>query len=583
MLPFSAGSAILSDCGLVRLESELAPDQERPVSTLDDYLITVRRWKWVILTALILAPLVAVLVSRREPPVYEASAQVLIKRQNLALQLQGVNDPTAADATRINQTQAQLARLPEVARRTVAAAGVQEDASQFIGNSSVRAADNNDILTLLVRDRDPVIAARLATVYAVQFTKYSNEIDNAAISATLRAVEARIASLEEAGDKNSPLHSTLVNKAEELRTLEALQTSRTVVIREASGAGKISPNPSRAGMLGVILGLVVGVGLAFAGEALDPRIRSEDKLRAVLNLPLLGRLPRPPFRLRRQNRLVMGDAPGTPHAEAFRMLAANLDFLTFNSTAKTIMVTSALPREGKTTTVANLGIALARQGRKVILIDFDAQAPSLYEFFDINDGPGLSDLALGRADLDDAFAQINIADVGVNPNGAQESVALGARPSNGLEPTGFAAPEGSLATVMAGSLKVLRTGASVLDVTIFLSSDMAPHVLNRIALQADLVLIDSPPLLQSSSAITLATEVDALLIVSRLKTLNAPALRELARVLEVGFRARKLGFVVTNSDMPRSSYHASSYHIDDARSGVSSPLVKIQNRQASER
>jgi Mrp family chromosome partitioning ATPase len=156
-------------------------------------------------------------------------------------------------------------------------------------------------------------------------------------------------------------------------------------------------------------------------------------------------------------------------------------------------------------------------------------------------------------------------------------------PSIALEPTVFAELEGSLASAMPGSLEILRTGAPALDVSAFLSSDLAPHLLNRIALQADLVLIDSPPLLQSSSAITLATEVDAILIVSRLKTLNAPALRELARVLGVGFQARQLGFVVTNSDMPSSSYHASSYHVDDTHSGVSSPSVTIQNKQASER
>jgi succinoglycan biosynthesis transport protein ExoP len=555
----------------------LTPDQERTVSTLGDYVATVRRWKWAILACVIVAPLVAVLVSRREPSVYEASAQILIKRQNLALQLQGVNDPTAGDAARIIQTQAQLARLPEVARRTVAAAGVKEDASQLIGNSSVRTEDNNDILTLLVRDRDPIIAARLATAYAEQFTKYSNELDNAAISTTLRAVEARITSLEVAGDKNSPLHTTLVSKAEELRTLETLQTARTVVIREASGAGKIAPNPSRAGMLGGILGVVVGVGLAFLAEALDPRIRSEEKLRAAFNLPLLGRLPRPPLRLRRRNRLVMMDAPGTPQAEAFRMMAANLDFVTLKSSIKTIMVTSALPNEGKTTTVANLGITFARQGRKVILIDFDAQSPSLHDFFDMDDGPGLLDVALGRADLDDAFAQIKVAEFDVKPNGAQAASApIGARPS-----IGFAEPTSALITT--GSLKILRTGEATQDISSFLSSDIAAQVLNRIALHADLVLIDSPPLLQSSSAITLATDVDAILVVSRLKTLNAPALRELTRVLGDDFPAVRLGFVVTNSDMPRPSYHASSYDIADARSGVLSSLATIRNKQASER
>jgi Mrp family chromosome partitioning ATPase len=195
----------------------------------------------------------------------------------------------------------------------------------------------------------------------------------------------------------------------------------------------------------------------------------------------------------------------------------------------------------------------------------------------MDDGPGLFDVTLGRADLNDAFAQIKVTEFDVKPNGAiAASAPMGARPS-----TGFAEPTSALVTT--GSLKILRTGEATQDISSFLSSDIAAQVLNTIALHADLVLIDSPPLLQSSSAITLATDVDAILVVSRLKTLNAPALRELARVLADGFPALRLGFAVTNSDMPRPSYHASSYDIADARSGVSSSLGTIRNKQASER
>jgi Mrp family chromosome partitioning ATPase len=321
--------------------------------------------------------------------------------------------------------------------------------------------------------------------------------------------------------------------------------------------------------------------LAFLAEALDPRIRSEEKLRAAFNLPLLGRLPSPPFGLRRRNKLVMMDAPTTPHAEAFRIMAANLEFVTLKSTVKTNMVTSALPREGKTTTVANLGVAFARQGRKIILIDFDAQSPSLHELFHLDAGPGLLDVALGRAGLDDALAQVNITELGAKANGAQAaSVPPGTRPTRGFDSSPFPRPAGVRTNVTTGSLKILRAGEPTLDINAFLSSDMAAPVLSTIAQQADLVLIDSPPLLQSSSAVTLATEVDAILVVSRLKTLNAPALGELARVLADGFPARRLGFAVTNSDMPHPSYHASSYDITDARAGILNSLATIRNKQA---
>ena len=111
---------------------------------------------------------------------------------------------------------------------------------------------------------------------------------------------------------------------------------------------------------------MLGIGLAFAREALDTRLRSASEVAERLPLPLLARIPTPPRKLRSDERLVMVAQPQGPQAEAFRMLRANLDFVNLDRGARTILVTSALEREGKSTTVANLAVVLRtrRQARR---------------------------------------------------------------------------------------------------------------------------------------------------------------------------------------------------------------------------
>jgi Mrp family chromosome partitioning ATPase len=555
----------------------LVSDERQPVSTLRDYLDTVRRWWLVILVCAVLAPLVAVLMSRREPALYQASAQVLIKRQNLAFELQNVTDPTAFDATRTMETQAELARLPEIARRAVAAVGANEDASQLLGASNVSAQDNSDILTFSVRDRDPQLAARLATAYASQFTKYRNEIDNASITGALRSVEERIAALEAAGNRGSALYTTLVTTEEQLRTMQALQTSQAILVREAGGAGQIQPDPFRAGMLGAMLGIVLGFGFAFLAEALDTRIRSEERIRGALGLPLLGRLSKPPSKLAKKNRLVVLESRWGPNAEAFRMLATNLEFTTLESEAKTIMVTSALPREGKTTTLANLGIILARQGRRVTLIDLDLTSPQLHRFFDLEDGPGLTELALGHANLERTIVRLGVGESDVTDSHDQPSGEQAKLHTHPL----LEASNGSNRRLRGGSLDLLRAGTLPPNSGDFVSFQAVTHILRRISEQSDVVLVDSPPLLLSGTAVAVTAQVDAILVISRLKLLRTRALNELKRVLDA-CPTRKLGFVVTGSEVMTQYDYGQVYAFSEPTAERSKPDFSTQSRTSGQ-
>ena len=180
------------------------------------------------------------------------------------------------------------------------------------------------------------------------------------------------------------LYSSLVDRQQTLQSMQALQPSVASVLRQADGAVLTQPKTVRNGALGLVVGLVLGLGLAFLREALETRVRTTEEVSARLGgLPLLGRLPRPPKRLRRSGKLVMLEDPASAQAEAFRMLRANLDFMTLDRDARTIMITSALEQEGKSTTVANLAVAFARAGKRVALVDLDLRRPVLARFFDL--------------------------------------------------------------------------------------------------------------------------------------------------------------------------------------------------------
>jgi non-specific protein-tyrosine kinase len=501
-----------------------ADEEARPVSALPDYLGLLWRRKWLILQAIIVVPLVAVLLARREAPVYEASAQVLLNRQNLAASLTNIDDPAFWDPERALATQAALARVPEVARSVVEAAGVDMSPADFLGSSSVTASQDTDLLTFSVVGSDPALPPRLATEYAQQFTEYRRELDTRALKSAQQAAHERIAELEAAGQQDSQLYGSLVQKEQQLSAMEALQTERAVLVRPATGAGQIKPSPMRHGIIGLALGVVLGLVLAVLWETLDTRVHSAQRIRERLGLPLLGRIPQSPRHLRRNDELIMLAAPDEPRAEAFRMLRTSLELAMFGRHARTIMITSAIPDEGKSLTAANLAVALAQTGKRVALVDIDLRAASLARLFGVDDHEaGLTNVVLGRVNLDEAIVSVPVgkSDLAVPATG------------NG---------HGDIER----TLHVLPSGPLPPNPGDFVASENAIAILKELGRRADVVLIDTAPLLIAGDAMTLSTHVDALMLVTRLNVLRSHMLDELDRILEAS-PVTKLGFVVTGA------------------------------------
>ncbi len=373
-------------------------------TTLRDYLRVVRRRKWVIVMAVVLVPAAAVAFSLQQQRLYSASADVLLVQQNLGTQLNGLTDPTVyQQPDRKAQTQADIARSPEVARRALEAAGMDDrSAENLLAHSSVSAKQNADLLHFSVTDRDPAIAANLANEYGKAFIGYRAELDTAVLLQARGDVDARLKALR----RGSAAYEALVEKGNTVDTMIALASKPAVLVNPARDAAQVQPRPVRNGVLAGVLGIVLGIGLAFLWEALDTRVRSAEEVGERLGLPLLARLPEPPRKLRTHDELVMVAEPDSVGGEAFRTMRTNLDFVALNGASQTIMVTSAIQAEGKSTTIANLAVAYARAGKRVVLVDLDLRRPYIDRFFPFEERPGLTEVALGYAYLDEAILSV---------------------------------------------------------------------------------------------------------------------------------------------------------------------------------
>ncbi|HEY8775588.1 MAG TPA: AAA family ATPase [Gaiellaceae bacterium] len=512
---------------------------------LTEFLRIIRRRVWIAALAAVLIPAGAVYYSLKQPKLYQADAAVLLSRQNLAATISGIPDYSFYDPS-VAQTQAELAKVPEVASMTLRATGIRDlSAPQLLGETQVVPQQDTDLLTFIVTDGSPSRAPRLATEYAQQYTLYRRGIDTASIKGALDDVGGRLGQLVAQGRKGSAAYKDLVLRQQQLQTLEALQTSNASVVRKATGALQVQPRPFRNGFVGLALGLIVGIGLALLWEALDTRVRSAEDIESRLGLPLLARLSEPSRRLQRKNALAM-IADSTGHqAESFRMLRTNIDFVNLERGARVIMVTSALDREGKSTTIANLAVAFARTGRRVVLVDLDLRRPALARFFGFSGREGLTNVALGERSLDEAIKYVAV------------------------EPEGVAAPavstsaNGNGSVAIQGVLELLLSGPPPPGAGEFAASNVVGEILNQLRDRADLVLVDAPPLLQVGDAVTLTARVDALFLVTRLKTLRRPVLKELARVLEA-CPGEKLGFALTGAKF-EEGYGSAGYRYEHDR------------------
>ena len=516
----------------MQAERMTTTDHGHRARTLGEYLAIIRRRKWVVIIPLLVVPIVAVAYSSQQSPVYEGASEVLLSRQDLGSVLAGrTNADVFTDADRFAQTQAALARVPEVVQQTVQSAKVPGmTPGALLANSTVAPRGNSDLLRFSVKDRNAATAGQLATAYARAYTDYRLQLDTAAFANARKDLERSLAELRASGATGTVLYRDLAQKAQELRTMELLQ-ARAEVVKTSNRGVQVAPTPVRNGMLGLAFGFLLGLAALFLWEALDRRVRDEEEIHRTLQVPLLARLPTP----RREGLAMLAD-PFDTDAEAVRRLRTSVEFANLDVNAKVIMVTSCVGEEGKTTTISNLAIALARAGHRVALVDLDLRKPMIGRLFGLELRPGLADVAIERLELSQALVQTRLQ--------TPEPIKLSRAPLKatvGEDEPGRkrGAPEGQLLVLPAGFLPA-SPGELV-------GTHAVAGIIATLREEMDFVLIDSTPMLTVSDASTLSKRVDAVFVVVRAGKVNRPMLRDLARELAVN-SVPKLGFVLTGAE-----------------------------------
>jgi capsular exopolysaccharide synthesis family protein len=508
---------------------------EHNSATLLDYFAILRRRAVVIVAMTVLVAGVAYLLALQETKVYRASAEVLLNRQDLGSAVTGTPDPTlSSDPQRVAETQVGIARLPEVASRALTIAGVDDrSAYDLLGSSAVHSNVDSDILGFSVDDHDPQTAAKLATAYAQAFTDVSRGLATATLKKARLELQRRLGSFKTAADRSSPIYRSMADQVQALETMELLQNPGTLV-RPAGGAAKVKPTPKRNGLIGAVFGLLLGCGFAFVLEAVDKRIRSEREIEERLGLPLLSRLPVPAKHRGEPNRLAMMTDLISADAESIRKLRVHFEFANLDLHARAILITSAVQQEGKSTTIANLALALARAGHTVALVDLDLRQPALTRLFEIKSTLGLTDVTLGRAQLEQVMVPVQLSRSVVAPM------------TNGCRTN-------------AGALSILPTGVLPANPGEFVGTEALARVIADLRMRYEYVLVDAPPMCALGDAMALSTRMDALIVVTRLGTVDRRTLDELSRELHA-ISAPKLGFVLTG--VPRMAGYGEYYRYD---------------------
>ena len=514
-------------------------------SVFSDYLRVILRWKWLVVSVVLIAGVSAYIVSSSKQALFQGEAQMILTGQNVSAAVGQQSPLDAATAARLAQTMAELARVPAVAERTLASAGVSNlTPNELLQASTVTPSSDADVLTFSVTEPDQAQASHLATTYAEAFRSYQHELDITSINQAQAKVEGELQRLGHSGSHTS-LRTYLTGQLEQLRSL-ALESSNAYVVHPAGTAAQVQPKAMRDTFLAAAVGLLLGIALAFLADTLDTRVKTVDEIRDVLGLRVLARVP---ALRRQQEQLVMLAEPQSAQAEAFRTLRINLELVKAQRELKTLMVGSAEHEDGKSTTVANLAVALARAGNTVAVVDCDLHSPALHRLFNIRSPRGLLQVLAGDVPIERALTPVKIRSKG------KAAVSDGS---------------GNL----TGVLEVLPAGRG--QAVDGLLREAIPEVLRELESRFDYVLVDTPPLLEFADGLDVSAHVDAVLVVARVKSSKRDALAELRQTLGT-LPAEPVGIVATGTETPAGAYYAPEPQAGRPRGARRSSAVSATN------
>ena len=516
--------------------------------TLRDYISVLWRRKWVILLVVAVATVSAWVFSAQQTPMYQATATMFYKQQiDLANPLGGAwtsREQIAGEMATINDIMAgpEIQRSAEAILQGVdvdTSAGYTVTAEQQAAASAGSNSVGSNVVAVTGDSADAGLAAAAANAYVAAFIEWDARQWRTQIDKALPALQEQLAKYQGEASKLTADYVMLKQRIQDLQILRATTTGSYRALMPASvPPAPYAPNPFRSAILGFGVGLFAGIGLAFLLEQFDTRVRRVDDVTRALRVPVLGRIPRISRREVAEHALVTLTHPDGHEAEAFRLIRTNLEFLAVDSDVRTIVLTSPSKGDGKSLTVANLGVSLAAAGKKVIIVDADMRRPRQHKIFKLENEQGLSTVLTGK----DALAQSLVA-VAVTP--AQTA-------------SGEPFDEWARATDAMQRLYVLPSGPIPPNPGELAASRRLSMVLEELSGEADIVLVDSPAMLAVGDTAALAARCDGVLFLVNMDTVRKPQLSAAADQVH-RLPTRLLG-IVLRTHTRRSGYYYAPYY-----------------------
>ncbi|GAB3505379.1 tyrosine-protein kinase domain-containing protein [Phytohabitans suffuscus] len=456
---------------------------------LRDYLHAVRKRWWLVLLAVAAAAGVAALVTALTPARYATSTTFFVTTAS-----QGVSDAYQGDLFSQQRVKSytDLLTSDRLARAVAGRGDHGLTSAEVQARVSAKAVPGTVLLRSTVTDRDGERSRAVAEAVASEFTALVEELETPPGKST--------SSVKVAVVSGPTLQST-----------------------------PVAPQPLRNYTVALLVGLVIGAAAAVLRDILDTTVRGAESLRDVTPAPLLGTIP---FDVTaRQSPLIVADQRRSVRAEALRQLRTNLQFVDVDRAARSIVVTSSVPDEGKSATAANLAIMFAEGGRRVLLVEADMRRPRVAEYLGLEGAIGLSNVLAGQADIDDVLQRWGRLDLWV--------LASGALPPNPSE---------------------------------LLGSQALVDLLDRMRERFDIVIIDTPPLLPVTDAAVATVRADGALVVVRCGRTTRPQVATAVRAL-AAVDARLLGFVLNMTPPARNEDYYYQSHGPEALPRLDRPDV----------
>ena len=511
----------------------MPPTPEPTAVELGDYLGIIRRRYVAVGLAVLVCLLLGIGYGVTRPDVFRSTSEIALPAPP--------NEQTPTQVTADVQTELAVIRSDLVAERAAQAIGGVDDPRNLLDHLAVEAPPDARVLVIVYSASTAEAAQAGARAFSDGYIAVKEDEQQAAIDQQVQSYEERIASLDEGiarqeeilaqAEENSTEFDTADRARDDLASRRAdLDQALAEVSSQPVDGGTIItparlPRQPRAKGLGrtvaaaLAAGLALGLAAAFVMDRLDTRVRGAADLQASLGVRSLGSVPVFPELNRHPGRaLVTVHAPGGPEADAFRRLRTSVLLAVRESGARTVAITSSVADEGKSTVAANLAVAMAQGGRRVLLVSADLRRGGIDELFEIPNAPGLSDLLLGHATLDEVERTV-------------------------------------------GDLKVITGGSAVENPTDLLGSEKMADAVEALAHGFDLVIFDTPPVLAVADVLVLAPRLDTTLLVVSLSKASTAQVAEATTELTLA-GATVLGAALNNdADSSRRSASAAAYGV----------------------